>query len=122
MSNQFWTLPNYSNLFHSSVAVDQAKDSVSPVHQFPEADEPKPKRCKSDAVLSDRELIAQNAQSIVDDLNNKRKQDAQMMKDFKKALEEHVRFFHYIVSSVVTNSAPCKNCTRNCYNNWTWCS
>ncbi len=57
----------------------------------PEADEPKPKRHKSDAVLSDRELIAQNAQSIVDELNNKRKQDAQMMKDFKKALEEHVR-------------------------------
>ncbi len=44
----------------------------------------------SSSVKSARELLAQSAQEIVQELNNKRAQDSQMMADFKAGLDLHV--------------------------------
>ena len=40
---------------------------------------------------SGREMLAQSAQDIIEELNNKRTQDTQMLADFKSGLEMHVR-------------------------------
>ncbi len=39
---------------------------------------------------SSREILHQNAQQLIDDLNTKRKQDTQLLADYKKGMEMHV--------------------------------
>ena len=43
-----------------------------------------------DKVKSTREMLAENAQRIVEELNNKRAQDTQMITEFRQNLEAHV--------------------------------
>ena len=50
---------------------------------------------KMDEVKSAREMLAQNAQDIIEELNNKRTQDTQMVADFRAGLELHVRFLFF---------------------------
>ena len=40
--------------------------------------------------LSSREMISHNVQTLIEDINNKRKQDTQLITDYKKALEMQV--------------------------------
>ena len=51
-------------------------------------------------VKSGREMLAQSAQDIVEELNNKRTQDTQMLADFKAGLELHVIYFQNYVHNV----------------------
>jgi len=48
------------------------------------------------SMLSSPEVIHGNAQQLVENLNNKRKQDAEIIGHFKKALETHVRIHNCI--------------------------
>ena len=45
---------------------------------------------RTEKVKSARDMLAENAQSIVEELNNKRAQDTQMLTDLKTNLELHV--------------------------------
>ena len=45
---------------------------------------------RTEKVKSARDMLAENAQSIIEELNNKRAQDTQMLTDFKSNLELHV--------------------------------
>ena len=45
---------------------------------------------RTEKVKSARDMLAENAQSIIEELNNKRAQDTQMLTDFKTNLELHV--------------------------------
>ena len=53
---------------------------------------------RTEKVKSARDMLAENAQSIVEELNNKRAQDTQMLTDFKTNLELHVskKRSHYV--------------------------
>jgi len=75
---------------HSAPSLAVAQHAQRPAHSAPSLAVAQPP-ASSMAGPSSREQLDKDSQQLIDDLNNKRKQDSQLMVDYRKALEEQVQ-------------------------------